>query len=848
MKQLFLHLCCCLLLNLTVKSQTWEKVFPINTTDPNVSVRGYCFDNNGGIIVTSNFGTNPNNHWVTKIKSNGDTVWNKFFQLQSHNILNWRPSQVVKIKTNFILSGYGQFVGGWPYNGYFAMLIDSNGTVLKTDSTRMLFAQSEEESVISNSGNYCYNVFNTDSSDMWGNNDDFIRNIAKYDSLGNKLWVKRIHSKPDTFQVVKNLKATNDDGIIFTKYTTSYTNDSIIKLDGNNNIQWSLRINSLLPNGSFGSSYVRSIVCTNDTNYILSVGWAEQTIWPYQYESYLIKLNSQGVLIDSMAVSGQIYFLDGVQTSNNKILFTYLNNTNNNYIRGFTFFDENLNLISTHPLPFSYNNYNIPNGIIANNLGGGFLACEYNNSPNTYAINFDSTFAAYPNHINSKVVLDYDKNCIQNTTDSLLNNSVVTITDASNTNYYAFSDGLGNYNITVPNNTYTLTHTPVGYKQFECPGTGQITYSTSSTSNFNCTFFDTIIPNIVDVNLYMASDYIQSDDTSRYFAFALNEGTTNANGTITIIKDPCLQFISSIPAPLSINSNTLTYAVSNLNPDSTAVIQLFLNTCNTNAIGSTVYMYCEANFISDVKQSNNFDTIVGTIYPGSNKSLSTTANSKIVSQPLYINGDKELVYRIKYQNTTNQTIKDIIIMDTISNNLDVASFKLLSYTGNKPSIKWGTGNKMIFTFTNSNLPSSIVDADNSKGEMIYAIKPKSNLAPNTAINNSASIYFDYVEAYNTSSTKNIIRSSMVTQIAQNSESYSDINIFPNPANNIVQIKNEKNVTLYYEIIDIQGKYIYQKTKLENDKINTGNLADGIYILKITESNRSAKNLKLIISH
>ncbi|MBC7696272.1 MAG: T9SS type A sorting domain-containing protein [Burkholderiales bacterium] len=848
MKKALLSVFCVLFLSITLLSQTWEKSFSWGSTNPNFATRGYCFDNNGGMITVSPIGGSGMTHRVIRIKPNGDTIWNKFFALQSHNIQDWFPSMVTKVRKNYLLSGYGSFNNSWSEDGYFSILIDSNGVVLHVDSTRLLHIQgSENKSITSKSGKYCYNTYSRDTS-VGSFSEIYIRHIIKYDSLGQRVWSKKFRSVPDSFITIRNIKSTNDDGIMHTK--SNGIIDSLYKLDGNKNIQWSLRVNNLIPTSSIGSTAIQNIICTKDTNYILSISWAEQTVFPYQYKNYLIKLNSQGVLTDSSSYPGLFYHINGIETSNNKLLYYYLNSNNNNYLSGFKFFDQNMNHISTHPTPFSYNGFYFPEGrhLIANNMGGAFACTNYGNSQFTYAINFDSTFAAYPNHINSKVVLDYNKNCVQNTTDSLLNNSVVTLTDAANTSYYAFSDGLGNYNITIPNNTYTLTHTPVGYKQFECPGTGQITYSTSSTSNFNCTFFDTIIPNIIDVNLYMASDYIQSDDTSRYFAFCLNEGTTNANGTITIIKDPCLQFISSIPAPLSINSNTLTYAVSNLNPDSTAVIQLFLNTCNTNAIGSTVYMYCEANFMSDVKQSNNFDTIVGTIYPGSNKSLSTTANSKIVSQPLYINGDKELVYRIKYQNTTNQTIKDIIIMDTISNNLDVSSFKLLSYTGNKPSIKWGTGNKMIFTFTNSNLPSSIVDANNSKGEMIYAIKPKSNLAPNTAINNSASIYFDYVEAYNTSSTKNIIRPSIVTQIAQNFESYSDINIFPNPANNIVQIKNEKNVTLYYEIIDIQGKYINQKTKLENDKIHTGNLTNGIYILKITESNRSAKNLKLIISH
>lgn len=849
MKKILLFIFYIFFLSTNLKSQTWERIYTWGSTNPNFRTRGYYFDNNGGIITISpSGGVNGINHQIIRIKSNGDTIWNKFFALQAHNIQNWYPSKVSKIKKNYLLSGYGAYMNSLVDDGYFSILMDSNGVVLHVDSTRLLWSQgSDNRSTTSKSGKYIYNVYCRDTT--WGiMSGIYIRHIVKYDSLGQKIWSKAIRSIQDSIISVKNIEPTNDDGIIYQK--SNGIIDSLYKMDGNKNIQWSLRVNNLIPTGNIGSTGIQNIICTKDTNYILSVSWAEQTVQPFQYKNYLIKLNSQGVLTDSTSYAGLFYHIKGVETSNNKFLYFYLNSNNSNYLSGFKFFDHNMNHLSTHPSPFSYNGFYFGDGcgLIANNMGGAFACANYGNTQNTYAVNFDSAFAAYPNHINSKVVLDYNKNCVQNTTDSLLNNSIVTVTDASNASYYAFSDGLGNYNITVPNNTYTITHTPVGYKQFECPSNGQIPYSTSSTSNFNCTFFDTIIPNIVDVNLYMASDYIQSNDTSRYFAFAWNEGTTNANGTITIVKDPCLQFISSIPAPLSINSNTLTFAVSNLNPDSTAVIQLFLNTCTTNSVGSSVYMYGEADFVSDVKQSNNFDTIVGTIYPGSNKSLNTSSNSKIVSQPLYINGDKELVYRIKYQNTTNQTIKDIIIMDTISNYLDVASFKLLYHTGNKPSIKWGTGNKMIFTFTNSNLPSSLVDNINNKGEMIYSIKPKNNLAVNTIINNRASIFFDYLDAYTSSTTQNIIRASNINQINQELESTSDINIFPNPANNYIQIKNEKNISLQYEIIDLQGRYINSKTKLENNKINTSHLSNGLYILKVIDPDISTKSIKLIINH
>ena len=579
MKKALLSVFCILFLATNVISQSWERIYPWASTNPNLRTKGYCFDNNGGIITVAPIGgVNGINHQVIRIKVNGDTIWNKFFTLQTHNIQNWFPSKVVKIKKNYLLSGYGSYLNSWVDDGYFSILMDSNGVVLHVDSTRLIHQQgSDNRSIISKSGKYCYNVFCRDTSLGAFMSEIYIRHIVKYDSLGQRIWAKKMNSVVDSFISVKNLEPTNDDGFMYTKYAGNI--DSLYKMDGNKNIQWSLRVNNLIPTSNIGSAAVQNIICTKDTNYILSISWAEQTVQPFQYKNYLIRLNSQGVPVDSSSYAGLFYHIKGVETSNGNFLYYYLNSNNSNYLSGFKFFDKNMNYISTHPTPFSYNSFYFGDGcsLIANNMGGAFACTNYGNSQNTYAINFDSTFAAYPNHISSKVVLDYNKNCVQNTTDSLLNNSVITLTDPSNTSYYAFSDGLGNYNLTVPNNTYTITHTPVGYKQFECPGTGQITYSTSSTSNFNCTFFDTIIPNVIDVNLYMASDFIQSDDTSRYFAFALNEGTTNANGTVTIIKDPCLQFISSIPAPLSINSNTLTYAISNLNPDSTAIIEMYLN-------------------------------------------------------------------------------------------------------------------------------------------------------------------------------------------------------------------------------------------------------------------------------
>ena len=86
-----------------------------------------------------------------------------------------------------------------------------------------------------------------------------------------------------------------------------------------------------------------------------------------------------------------------------------------------------------------------------------------------------------------------------------------------------------------------------------------------------------------------------------------------------------------------------------------------------------------------------------------------------------------------------------------------------------------------------------------------------------------------------------------TGIFENSFS-SSINLFPNPANNHLTIalgSNNKNVEV--AIADITGKIIYTTTANETNKIevNTGEFAEGIYIVKI-QSGEFIATKKLII--
>ncbi|MFC0603093.1 M28 family peptidase [Winogradskyella pulchriflava] len=68
----------------------------------------------------------------------------------------------------------------------------------------------------------------------------------------------------------------------------------------------------------------------------------------------------------------------------------------------------------------------------------------------------------------------------------------------------------------------------------------------------------------------------------------------------------------------------------------------------------------------------------------------------------------------------------------------------------------------------------------------------------------------------------------------------DIQIYPNPVNNILNISNNTNTKLHISVVDITGKEIKKlKSKKESIQINLKNNASGVYFIKLTSKAKSS---------
>lgn len=225
---------------------------------------------------------------------------------------------------------------------------------------------------------------------------------------------------------------------------------------------------------------------------------------------------------------------------------------------------------------------------------------------------------------------------------------------------------------------------------------------------------------------------------------------------------------------------------------------------------------------ADSTFTTKFSVIVRNSYDPNDKHVSM---DEILGEDLDVEAPY-LDYRIRFQNTGNDTAYNIVVTDTLPAGLDISTFEM-GASSHSFSFDISDDNTVVWTFNEIMLPDSGTNQEASNGFILFKIKPFQNLEIGDQIKNKVNIYFDQNEPVITNEAITTI-TEKTTAIAENEA--LDYLIYPNPVNHVLHVSADQKIHSV-SISTVDGSIL--KTKQLHSKtlsIDVKDLAPGIYFV------------------
>lgn len=221
----------------------------------------------------------------------------------------------------------------------------------------------------------------------------------------------------------------------------------------------------------------------------------------------------------------------------------------------------------------------------------------------------------------------------------------------------------------------------------------------------------------------------------------------------------------------------------------------------------------------DTDLSNNIDTICGIVLN------SYDPNDKQVNQPAIVDPDTQetFVYQVRFHNDGNFPAVNVVVRDTMSQNLDLSTFKLLETSHSVACNVNPTTREVTFTFNAIWLESSDVDLEASQGYILYEIKEAEALVEGDAIENTAYIFFGFNEPIITNTTVNT--NAYPVGVIENEK--PQLSIYPNPTTGNIQFLGEEVQRIV--VYDVLGQVVFEKL-ISNNTLSLSGINNGVYFV------------------
>jgi uncharacterized repeat protein (TIGR01451 family) len=331
---------------------------------------------------------------------------------------------------------------------------------------------------------------------------------------------------------------------------------------------------------------------------------------------------------------------------------------------------------------------------------------------------------------------------------------------------------------------------------------------------------------------------ISAGDFSKFYNLNC---ANNIGGTVTTTITGPASFVgaaSGALTPTNVTGNTLSYTIADFGVlDFTTAFGILVMADTFAPLNSSVCIKTIVNTVTDINHTNDTLEFCGLV------NNSYDPNDKACFPNNTATPNTWLTYTVRFQNTGNDTAYNIIIRDTLDNNLDASSFTYLASSHN-PQINL-EGNATTFNFKNINLVDSFTNEPLSNGWLQYKVKTKATLQLNASIKNTAYIYFDFNDAIITNTTSNTYALGAPFGVGNIINNKNNFSLFPNPSTDYLSIKTTTAGTI--KIMDLIGR-VHQVLNVNAHKtqsITVKHLSKGVYIVQFIDERGNVTGKKFV---
>lgn len=484
-----------------------------------------------------------------------------------------------------------------------------------------------------------------------------------------------------------------------------------------------------------------------------------------------------------------------------------------------------------------------PHLLVAGDVDGDGDAELFTASVTQYRVVYFDNLAIAGNSIVGRVFNDVNADGVFNGNDHGLYNIRVEATDVPAT----FTNHSGMYSFNAVPGPYAVWLPPVTGWTNTTPDLYNVTVTAQNNTALERDFGLHADQDVVALGPVLTPGDIRCNEVVPYWITVSNTGTMTADVTAALHLDPLSTFAGAIPAADAVVNGVPQWTFVNVPATHARQIQVLVVMPDENHVGEqlddSLAVVALVNGVAH-PSSATVDSEVGCALDPNDKQVLPRGTG-----PEHLTDmGSTLVYTIRFQNTGNMPAGQVVLVDTLDQDLDLSSLRILG-SSHVHTVSLSDDGLLVVTYPDIQLPDSASDPIGSQGYFTFSIAHHAGLAEGATVHNSAAIHFDQNAPILTNTVLNTLTFGTVGVEEHDAAAPPAITVVPNPVSSTATILLDQAFQgrLELVLVDASGREVRRLQRRSTTVVlDRSGLGGGLYMLHARDEAGHAATATVLI--